>query len=220
MVQISRKEPYNVPKSSSTQAQARRDEIVDACAALYETMCFRDITLKEIGQRTSFTRTSIYNYFQSREEIFLALAQREYEAWAADLEALRAGHDSLDRAAFASALAHTLERRTRLLKLMAMNLYDMEDNARMENLVAFKKAYSAAVAALARCVEKFFPQLAGGGAWDFVYLFLPFMFGIYPYTSATDKQREAMRLAQVSYPALSVYELARSFIETLLPAVG
>ena len=205
---------------SEELTKARREEIVTACAELYDVMPYKEITPGKISERTSFTRTSIYNYFQSREEIFLALAQREYEAWAADLEALRAGHDSLDRAAFASALAHTLERRTRLLKLMAMNLYDMEDNARMENLVAFKKAYSAAVAALARCVEKFFPQLAGGGAWDFVYLFLPFMFGIYPYTSATDKQREAMRLAQVSYPALSVYELARSFIETLLPAVG
>ena len=58
-------------------ARARRDEIVNACAELYETMSFRDITLKEIGQRTSFTRTSIYNYFQTREEIFLALFQRE-----------------------------------------------------------------------------------------------------------------------------------------------
>ena len=62
-----------MPKSSEEQAQARRDEIVNACAELYETMSFRDITLKEIGQRTSFTRTSIYNYFQTREEIFLAL---------------------------------------------------------------------------------------------------------------------------------------------------
>ena len=42
-----------MPKSSEEQAQARRDEIVNACAELYETMSFRDITLKEIGQRTS-----------------------------------------------------------------------------------------------------------------------------------------------------------------------
>ena len=58
-------------------------------------MSFRDITLKEIGQRTSFTRTSIYNYFQTREEIFLALTQREYEAWTADLDALCAQRGTL-----------------------------------------------------------------------------------------------------------------------------
>ena len=132
-----------MPKSSEEQAQARRDEIVNACAELYETMSFRDITLKEIGQRTSFTRTSIYNYFQTREEIFLALTQREYEAWTAELDALCAQSGALSAGEFAGALARTLERRTRMLKLMAMNLYDMEDNTRMENLVAFKKAYEA-----------------------------------------------------------------------------
>ena len=130
-----------MPKSSEEQAQARRDEIVNACAELYETMSFRDITLKEIGQRTSFTRTSIYNYFETREEIFLALTQREYEAWTADLNALAAREEPLTAEEFASALARTLERRSRLLKLMAMNLYDMEANTRLENLVAFKKAY-------------------------------------------------------------------------------
>ena len=119
-------------------ARARRDEIVNACAELYETMSFRDITLKEIGQRTSFTRTSIYNYFQTREEIFLALFQREYEDWTHDLLLLRCSHEAMTAEEFACALAETLARRERLLKLMSMNLYDMEGNSRIENLVAFK----------------------------------------------------------------------------------
>ena len=196
-----------MPKSSEEQAQARRDEIVNACAELYETMSFRDITLKEIGQRTSFTRTSIYNYFQTREEIFLALTQREYEAWTADLDALCAQSGTLSAGEFAGALARTLERRTRMLKLMAMNLYDMEDNTRMENLVAFKKAYDGAIRALQRCLQAYFPQMT--------------VFGIYPYTSVTEKQREAMRLAQVSYPSFTVYELSRTFVEKVLaPYVG
>ena len=207
-----------MPKSSEKQVRARRDEIVDACAGLYETMSIRDITLKEIGQRTSFTRTSIYNYFESREEIFLALAQREYDAWAADLDALAAGGLPAGEDGFAGALARTLERRTRMLKLMAMNLYDMEDNARMENLVAFKKAYHAAILALTRCLRVFYPAMTQEEADRFLYLFLPFVFGLYPYTSATDKQREAMRLAQVEYPRFTVYQLARSMIERLLPA--
>lgn len=60
-----------MPKSSEELTRARRDEIVNACASLYESMSFKEITLKEIGKRTSFTRTSIYNYFQTKEEIFL-----------------------------------------------------------------------------------------------------------------------------------------------------
>lgn len=70
-----------MPRGSEELTNARKAEIVNACAVLYETRSFKEITLKEIGEKTSFTRTSIYNYFQTKEEIFLALFQREYEAW-------------------------------------------------------------------------------------------------------------------------------------------
>lgn len=32
-------------------------------------MSFKDITLKDISRETTFSRTSIYNYFQTKEEI-------------------------------------------------------------------------------------------------------------------------------------------------------
>ena len=66
-------------RGSPTHTAARREEIIAACAALYENMSFKEITIKEIAQKTTFTRTSIYNYFETKEEIFLALLQREYE---------------------------------------------------------------------------------------------------------------------------------------------
>ena len=77
-----------MPKGSVELTNARREEILAACRKLYETMSFKDITLKEIGQQTSFTRTSIYNYFETKEEIFLALFQREYEQFARELDEL------------------------------------------------------------------------------------------------------------------------------------
>lgn len=57
-------------KNSEELAQARKEEIIRVCAQLYETMNFKDVTLKEIGARTSFTRTLIYYYFHTKEEIF------------------------------------------------------------------------------------------------------------------------------------------------------
>lgn len=89
-----------MPRGSEELTNARKAEIVNACAVLYETRSFKEITLKEIGEKTSFTRTSIYNYFQTKEEIFLALFQREYEAWIEDLDALRCGHRKLSVDAF------------------------------------------------------------------------------------------------------------------------
>lgn len=203
-------------KGSEELAQARRDEIINACARLYETMNFKDVTLKDISAQTSFTRTLIYYYFHTKEEIFLALLQREYEAWIGDLTDIRARHQRMSVDQFADALAHSLERRRRLLKLLSMNHYDMEANSRMENLVAFKTAYGGSLQAVCLCLEQFFPQMTQGDIQGFLYAFFPFLFGIYPYTVITEKQREAMERSHTPYLSLSIYEITRSMVVKLL----
>ena len=203
-------------RGSATLTAARKEEIVRACAKLYETMSFKEITIKEIGAETSFTRTSIYNYFQTKEEIFLALMQKEYERWVKDLDAMADACATLSAEAFSDALAHTLEKRSMLLKLLSMNHFDMEENSRTECLVDFKRAYGASITALDRCLEQFLPALGAQGRQHFLYAFLPFVYGLYPYTVVTDKQRQAMEQAGISYVYMSTYEMARDFIRTTL----
>ena len=205
-----------MPRGSEELTIARKEEILDACATLYETMGFRDITIRDIGAKTSFTRTSIYNYFQTKEEIFLALLQREHEVWSADLEELARWDKALSVEEFAHELARTLEKRGCMLKLMSMNLYDMERNSRLENLVAFKQAYAGALQAVTLCLEAFFPRMGAGEVRDFLYAFFPFLFGVYPYTTHTDKQLEAMKLAHVDYTPHSIYEIVDSFVQKIL----
>lgn len=205
-----------MPRGSEELANARKEEIVNACAALYETMGFKDMTIRDIAAKTTFTRTSIYNYFQTKEEIFLALLQREHELWIADLEAIVRSHETLSADGFADELSRTLEKRGCMLKLMSMNLYDMEGNSRIENLVAFKTVYAAAREAVAGCLKKFFPRMSDLDRQEFIYALFPFMFGVYPYTTASEKQKEAMELAHLDYPAYSIYEIVRAFVSRLL----
>lgn len=205
-----------MPKGSAELTRARKDEIIAACRKLYETMSFKEITLKEIGQQTSFTRTSIYNYFETKEEIFLALFGQEYELFAEDLDGLCEREETLSPDALASELAHALERRPLMLKLLSMNLYDMESNSRMERLVEFKTAYRKSIDAVDHCQVQFVPALTEQKRQTFLYAFLPFVFGLYPYTVVTDKQREAMQKAGISYVYMSTYEMAYTFIRTLL----
>ena len=205
-----------MPKGSPELTSARKEEIISACRKLYETMSFKDITLKEIGKQTSFTRTSIYNYFETKEEIFLALFAQEYELFAEDLDRLLEQREMLSPDELSSELAHALERRPLMLKLLSMNLYDMEANSRMERLVEFKKAYGESSAAVDRCLKKFVPDLGEESRQTFLYAFLPFVYGLYPYTVVTEKQRLAMKEAGIPYVYMSTYEMAYTFIRTLL----
>lgn len=207
-----------MPKGSEELTAARKEEIITACAELYKTMSFKDITIKEIGNVTTFTRTSIYNYFQTKEEIFLALLQREYELWIHRLKQIQEEHERMTGTEFADALAHSLEERKNLLKIMSMNHYDMEDNSRMERLTEFKVVYGQSLAEVRNCLDKFFPEMSVQDKQDFIFSFFPFMFGIYPYTVVTEKQREAMAQAKVNYVYMSIYEITYAEVKKLLGA--
>lgn len=203
-------------KCSPELTKIRREEIIAACETLYRKKAFRDITIREIGTLTSFGRTSIYNYFNTKEEILLALLQREYEAWAADLKELAASGGPHTKEALASGLSETLGRRELLLKIMTMNLYDMEENSREQCLVDFKAAYGDSMRAVLRCLTVYCPEMQDSEKQAFLYAFFPSIYGIYPYTSVTEKQRTAMALAHVDYVYQSVYEIAYSFLKKLL----
>ena len=209
-----------MPKGSAELTNARREEIISACAQLYQTMSFKEITLKDIAGATSFTRTSIYNYFQTKEEIFLALMQKEYERWVAALDDLAASYTVMSVEAFSGALAHTLEKRGMLLKLLSMNHFDMEENSRPECLREFKEAYGASIEALGRCLAKFFPGMDARARQDFLYAFLPFLYGLYPYTTVSGKQRQAMAEAGLDFVYMSVYDMACSCVRALLRGIG
>ena len=196
-----------MPAGSIERTNARKEEIINACEELYQTMSFKDITLKEIGAKTSFSRTSIYNYFQTKEEIFLALLKREYDTWIAALREVMEANDSMTNEEIAAALAGTLKDRAQLLKIMSMNHYDLEENSRMELLVDFKVSYGNALKQVADMLAKFRPDMSVEKRQDFLYAFFPFMFGIYPYTVVTDKQRQAMTEAGVDYTYSSLYDL-------------
>lgn len=205
-----------MPKGSEELTNARKEEIIDACASLYETKSFRDITIRDIGEKTSFTRTSIYNYYHSKEEIFLDLLRREHEAWTEDLNGISRQYGKLSAEEFADKLARSLEKRGCMLKLMSMNIYDMEVNSRLENLADFKKSYANALQAVTCCLERFFPSMTADNIQEFLYALFPFLFGVYPYTSHTEKQIQAMKMAHVHFISHSIYELVKPFAVRLL----
>ena len=207
-----------MPKGSPELTAARKEEIINACEQLYQTMSFKEITLKEIGNVTSFTRTSIYNYFQTKEEIFLALFQREYDRWNEDLTNILNENEQLTKKELAELISHSLAGRKQLLKLLSMNNFDMEANSRQELLTAFKHSYGRSMQLISMVVQKFCPEMTVSDIQNFVYIFFPFMFGIYPYTEVTEKQRAAMKEAGISYVYQSAYELIYSGLTRLLGA--
>ena len=205
-----------MPKGSPERTAARKEEIISACEKLYQTMSFKDITLKEIGNETSFSRPTIYNYFQTKEEIFLALYEREYDRWNGELTDILRNNKTLTKKQIAEKIATSIANREQLLKLLSMNNYDMEANSRPELLTSFKVAYGESMKNVCRILMKFCPEKSAQEIRGFIYVFFPFMFGIYPYTAVTDKQRDAMKQANVDYVYQSIFEITNNCLLKIL----
>ena len=203
-------------KVTPEEIARKREEIINACEQLYQTMSFREITLKEIGNITSFSRPTIYNYFETKEEIFLGLFQREYDRWNEDLTAILDGNERLTKKELADRIANSLAGREQLLKRLSMNNYYMEANSRQELLNTFKQSYGSSIHRMCMLLEKFCPDMNAADIQNFIYTFYPFMFGIYPYTAVTDKQKAAMKEAGIIYLYQTVYELTYSCLIGLL----
>ncbi len=201
-----------MPKGSPELTASRREEIISACEKLYKTHSFKEITLKDISAETSLSRPSVYNYFHTKEEIFLALLEREYTDWSDELFRI-SQNESVSAEQFADLTARSLAEREQLLKLLSMNHYDMEENSRPECLASFKVAYGKTLDMMYACLDRFFHEI---NKERFIYVFFPFMFGIYPYTSVSEKQLTAMKEAEVDLKIKSVYELVYSCIMQLL----
>ena len=204
-----------MPKGSIELVNSRKEEILNAAEELYKSKNFKDITLNDIAQLTTFKRTSIYNYFETKEEIFLTLNKRQYEVWVCDLEDIIQNNSVLSKDDIAKNIAHSLEKRKDLLRLM-MNHFDMEENSRLEILTEFKIAFGNSMKTLSRLLEKFCPKMQENDRTNFIYSLFPFIYGIYPYTTVSDKQKEAMDKADVGFIYHSIYEITYNSVKMLL----
>ena len=204
-----------MPKGSTELVNSRKEEILNAAEKLYKVKTFKSITLNDIAKLTTFKRTSIYNYFETKEEIFLTLNKRQYENWTNDLENIIQDNKTLLKEKIAENIAHSLEKRKDLLRLM-MNHFDMEAHSRLEVLVEFKAAFGNSMKTLNRLLEKFCPDMKIKDREKFIYSLFPFIYGIYPYTTVSDKQKEAMDKADVGFIYHSIYEITYNCVKMLL----
>ena len=207
-----------MPRVSRKMVEKRPGEIIDACRRLYRTMAFKEITLNEISKETSLSRPSIYNYFQTKEEIFLALLEEEYRLWADDLNQILS-HDGYDILSFAVAISESIVKRETLLKILCMNLYEIEENSRTERLVEFKKHYGRTIDIIEAALEKFFPDMTTEDRTDFIYEFYPFLYGLYPYVYPTKKQMDAMKMAGMEPRKMEIRKATEIFVIHILNGI-
>lgn len=203
-------------KSSSELVSARREEIIKVCEDLYRYTGMKDISLKRIGDETSLTRTAIYNYFKTKEDIFIVMLQREFEMWTAQLEAAGLDRESFTAEEMAGVFAGTLEKRSLLLRLINVEWADLISNSSPECLDELRLTYGDTVKATDALLSKLEPPMTESERVSFTTAFFPFIYGIYPCAFVDEEHREALEEVGISHIFRPVYELVYNCVKDLI----
>jgi AcrR family transcriptional regulator len=148
--------------------QLRYEAILAAARSLGERDGVREVSLADIASAVGMHKSALLRYFETREEIYLRLAEADWRGWA---EAMRTELGALppgDAAGVASAFATTLAERPLLCDLMTHAPLNLERNVSLEPARMFKRAAIDAVSEIVAAVRTVLPELTKQGAFDLV----------------------------------------------------
>ncbi|MEX1367975.1 MAG: TetR family transcriptional regulator [Nannocystaceae bacterium] len=147
---------------------ARRRSILAVAAKLLGRKQYHRITMAEVARRCHLAKGTLYLYFRSKEELFLAALEEQLAAWfdvlgerLAAPEGLEAGTDVADR--FAATVVQTLVERETLVDLLPLLHSVLEQNIDEKTATDFKQMLLDKVRHGAGAVELAVPGLPSGG---------------------------------------------------------
>ena len=162
-------------------------------------MEYDEINIKEIAKSTSICRSNIYNYYETKDEIFLDILKKEYLLWMEDMDRRMREDKDGGRESYCRILAETAGRHPQLLKLISMNYIAIERNCSLEKLTAFKRELLPFRDMMRDALGKYFPNASEERKEHFLLALLSLMQGLYSMTNLTEKQLEAMKRVNPDY---------------------
>jgi AcrR family transcriptional regulator len=141
------------------QKEERVSAILKAAAELYETRDFEDVHMGAIAARVGLAKASLYEYFSTKDDVFLALAAREVENWTTDVESRLGRLRRPDADRIAAALTAALRGQATLLRLRLTVRNIVERRKAAPAVVDFNRSFVACMQRAAAALNAACPQL-------------------------------------------------------------
>lgn len=115
---------------SPEQKRAKADAIADAALALQREIRFEDWTVQQVARRAGVAKGTVFLYYDSKEALGLAVAQRLLDDWFDEVDAqLEGALSPLTPASTAQLVARSLESRGPLRRTLSLVGPVLEHNA-------------------------------------------------------------------------------------------
>lgn len=152
-----------VRRARKTEDKLERRELLLATAlALFEKHGFAELTMADIAREAGFAKGTLYLYFKSKEELFLALLDRELDDWFLGMAAGLGEEKNWRPAQLAAIAASSLDERKAFRRLLALMGSVLEQNVDFETARKFKEQLASRVWAGGELLERILPYVDKG----------------------------------------------------------
>jgi AcrR family transcriptional regulator len=202
---------------SEEQVAQRVEELVAAAGRLYEREPFDGITIAAVAREAGWTRSNVYKYFDTVEEIFLRMLAGDLAAWRRDVVGRFAGRQC-QPGEFAEERTELYLRHERLTHLLTFLYTVLEKKSGADRLAEFKARGLEEFAHVATAIRRVLGFRDPGAVIEFLFAQFALIMGARPMWSQTDQQREASTRAGMMQDADYFRRMFTRSIEALLEA--
>ena len=186
------------------QKLARRKSILDATASLLASSPLGSLSFNRIAKQCGLSKSNLYRYFGSREEVLLELLSEDIQRLTEDVHTQIGGMpEDLTAEGLSTVLVELLLAHERLAALLAQLEAVIEPNVERSLLLAFKLSLLDALTQIAADLEAKWPALLPSGAGVEVLQFLVVLLaGLWPQRDRPPALSEVLE-----HPALAPVRL-------------
>ena len=167
----------------------RKDVIYNAAFKLFKEKGYDGVSFNGIASEANFTKSNMYRYFSSKEEIFLNVFAYLFEGWADDCtKRFKRLKLNADVSTFANAWTKSLLSHQKFLDLTPLLFMSLENNSSFEELISFKRLSMKLLYTITLEISRIYPDVTNEEAFQFLTISYASMSS---YWSAT-KQSDAL----------------------------
>lgn len=149
----------------------RKEAIYKAAFSLFKKSGYDKVSFNGIAVEAGFTKSNMYRYFCSKEEIYLNVFSGLFEAWFENYtKRLQGLKENEDIQKFAKAWVNSMMADPDFLDLIPLLMVSLEKNSSFEQLVVFKRLSRDLLYRIALEVSRIYPDIKDEKAFRFLTL--------------------------------------------------
>ncbi len=149
----------------------RKQAIYNAAFNLFKKNGYDNVSFNGIASEAGFTKSNMYRYFCSKEEIFLNVFADLFEHWVEEcIKRLQKLEQNEKIKLFAQNWVNSLMSHTQFLDLTPILFISLEKNSSFEQLLEFKRLAKNLLYKISIEINRIYPDIQGEKAFKFLTL--------------------------------------------------